>query len=110
VGLGLEYDRSYAERRQKFEDEGIRMKAVKKQLVATVEAQSKTFEAQSKKLNDTVEQCDLWKRATESFKQEKQRLGKELQVIKEELALNPKPQEYLYASYLRSQPTEIFPY
>jgi hypothetical protein len=96
--LTKEYDRSYAERRKELEDEGIRMKVVKKQLVATVEAQSETFVAQSKKLNDAVEQCNLWKRATESFMQEKQYLGKELQVIKEELALNPKPQEYLYAS------------
>jgi chromosome segregation ATPase len=96
--LTKEYDRSYAERRKELEDEGILMKAEKKQLVATVEAQSKSFEAQYKKLNGAVEQCDLWKRATESFKQEKHHLEKELQVIKDQLALKPKPQEYLYAS------------
>jgi chromosome segregation ATPase len=96
--LTKEYDRSYAERRKELEEESSRMKAEKKQLVATVEAQSKTFEAQSKKLKDAVDQCDIWKRATESFKQEKQHLKKELQVIKEELALNPKPQEYVYVS------------
>jgi hypothetical protein len=71
--LTKEYDRSYAERRKELEDEGIGMKAEKKQLMATVEAQSKTFEAQSKKLNGALEQCDLWKRATESFKQDRGR-------------------------------------
>jgi predicted nucleic acid-binding Zn-ribbon protein len=57
--LTKEYDRSYADRRKELEDEGIRMKAEKKQLVMTVEGQSKSLEAQSKKLNVALEQCDL---------------------------------------------------
>jgi hypothetical protein len=38
-------------------------------------------------LNGALEQCDLWKRVTESFKKVKQHLEKELQMIKKELAL-----------------------
>lgn len=94
--LTKEYDRSYAERRKELEDEGIRMKAEQKQLAATVEAQRKSFEAQSEKLNRALDQCDHWQRITESYKQEKQHLERELQVIKDGLALESKPRDYLY--------------
>ena len=88
--LTKEYDRSYAERRKGLEDEGIRIKAEMKQLAATVEAQSKSFEAQSEELNTTLDQFDHWKRIAGSYKQEKQHLERELQVIKDGLALESK--------------------
>lgn len=90
-----------AERSQKTkEDEGIRMKVEQKQLTAIVDAQRKSFEAQSAELNNALDQCDHWKRIAESYKQEKQHLERELQVIKDGLELESKPQEYLYALWL----------
>ena len=95
--LTKEYDKSYAERRKELEDEGIRMKAEQKQLTATVDTQRKSLEAKSKELKVALELSDHWKRIAESYKQEKQHLERELQVIKDGLALESKPQGYLYA-------------
>lgn len=93
--LTKDYDKSYAERRKELEDEKIRMRAENKELTATVEAQRKSLEARSEELNVAHDQCDHWKRITESYKQENQHLEGRLRTIKEELVLESKPREYL---------------
>lgn len=98
--LTKEYDRSYAERRKELEDEGTRMKVEQKQLAATLEAQRRSLEAQSEELSIAHDQCDHWKRITDSYKQEKQQLERELQGVKDGLALESKPQDYLYTLQL----------
>lgn len=57
--LTNEYNRSYIDRRKELEDERVRIRVEIKQLVATVEAQRKSFEAQSEKLDSATEQFNV---------------------------------------------------
>jgi chromosome segregation ATPase len=100
--LAKDHDRSYTERRRELETECVQLKAEKKQLELIVNKQREDLEARSKELNGAVEQHDLWKTSSKLLKQEKQDLEKELQMMKEELALNSKPKEYLYVSPFHS--------
>jgi predicted RNase H-like nuclease (RuvC/YqgF family) len=84
------------------------LKAENQTLDATVKKQKKTIEALSKEWDRSQHECDVWKRATGSFEQEKNTLQQTLKMIEDEFALNSKPTEYLYASRSNSVLTEEF--
>ena len=71
------------------------LKAENQKLVATVEEHEKHLKVLSKKLEEATQECDAWRRATDSVKQEKREVDQKLELITEELALNSKPSEYL---------------
>lgn len=61
-----------------------------------MEEQERKIEVQAKELEKTTEQCDVLERAKDSVKGDKKALEKELEMMKKEFALNPRPKEYLY--------------
>lgn len=115
------HDRDHRERTKKLQDEFARgkedmhrtvsdLKTENQKLVATVEEQENSIKVLSKKLEDVLKECDAWKRATDSVKQEKQEVDKKLQMIREEFALDSRPSGYLYASRLRENLVEELSY
>lgn len=100
--LMMDHGISHAKRTKELEDTKTRMNVEQEKLVAALDAQEKTFEAQSQKLNTARDDCDHWKRITESYKRDTQRLERELQVLKDGLALESQSPEYLYALLLCS--------
>jgi chromosome segregation ATPase len=62
-----------------------------------LEERNTAMKFQSKKLDEYIDQCDLLRRAKDSFKSDKLAREKELEMMKEEFALNSKPKDYLYA-------------
>jgi chromosome segregation ATPase len=100
--LAKDHDRSYTERRRELETESVQLKAEKKQLELEVAEQRKHVDALSKELSLAIEGRDLWQTSSRSLKKENQELEKKLQMQTEELALNSKPKEYLYAPRFHS--------
>lgn len=93
---------SHAKRTKELEDAKTRMNVEQEKLVATLETQKKTFEAQSQELKAARDDCDHWKRVTESYKRDTQGLERKLQVLKDGLALESQSPEYLYVLLLCS--------
>jgi chromosome segregation protein len=71
------------------------LKTENQKLVATVEEQEKNIKLLSKKLEEATQECDAWRRATDSVEQEKREVDQKLEMIRDELALNSRPTEYL---------------
>lgn len=106
--LMKEQGRSYDDRRKELENEfsqkrdennklATALMAEKQELLAAVDKQNMLIEVQTENLKQTTEQCDTLKRAKDSVKMEMRDRERELAMMKEELGLNSKPEEYLYS-------------
>ena len=70
------------------------LKAENPKLVTAVGQQKKIIETLSRERDRSENECDVWKRATGSFKQENTPLQQTHKMIQHKFALNSKPAEY----------------
>jgi chromosome segregation ATPase len=107
--LLLKHGQSHEKRRTELEEEFAKKKeendrrvaaleAANQQLSATVKQLKEKIVSQTKELEDSVEQCDLLKRAKDSIKKEKVDLDTELKMVKKEFSLSLKSKDYLYVA------------
>lgn len=91
-----ELEDEFARQRDKNNGTVTALEANNERLLATVEEQERTIEAQRKELAKNLEQYDVVERAKDSFKADMLAREAELKTIKEEFALSSRSTDYLY--------------
>jgi len=91
-----ELNDEFAEKRDENDKKASILEAENERLSSEVKERDKKIKAQTTELERIQEQYDVLERAKNSIRQEKQEQEKELERVKKEFALEPKPMAYLY--------------
>lgn len=111
--LTRQQDELHKKRKQELEDEFARKRdennrretafeAERERLSTTIKEQGRQIKAQAEELEKIKELYDVLERAKNSIRKEKLDREAELEAVKKEFALNPRPMDYLYVVLLAS--------